>query len=172
MDVRIRGAEIDDLNALWEIRNQFSVAHQTMGIPCTSRALLKERWEKSFQDPNNRELVAEVDGKVVGFSGFQLMVGKRRHVMGIGMMVHEEYQGKGIGTLLLQKIVELADRWYQVHRIELQVFSDNTRAIRLYEKFGFEVEGTQRKFAFSDGAYRDVLMMARLRFPPDETCSC
>jgi putative acetyltransferase len=43
------------------------------------------------------------------------------------------------------------------------VYTDNAPAIRLYEKFGFTIEGTLVDFAFRDGQYVDVYMMARLR---------
>ena len=48
-------------------------------------------------------------------------------------------------------------------RIELTVFADNAAAIRLYEKFGFELEGTHRAYAYRDGQFADALCMARLR---------
>ncbi|PHV12978.1 hypothetical protein CSQ89_02950 [Chitinimonas sp. BJB300] len=55
-----------------------------------------------------------------------------------------------------------ADRWLAVLRIELGVFVDKKAAYRLYQKFGFEEEGIQRGFAFRDGCYQDVRLMARL----------
>ena len=45
----------------------------------------------------------------------------------------------------------------------MTVFVDNTRAIALYERFGFEIEGTHRAASFRNGAFVDVHCMARLR---------
>jgi len=56
-----------------------------------------------------------------------------------------------------------ADIWMDLRRIELQVFTDNEPGRRLYERCGFEVEGTLRKYAFRGGEYADVYAMARLR---------
>ena len=53
-----------------------------------------------------------------------------------------------------------------VLRLELTVYVDNARAIALYRKFGFEVEGTHRAYALRDGAYVDALCMARLHPNP------
>jgi putative acetyltransferase len=59
--------------------------------------------------------------------------------------------------------VDLADNWLNLTRLELEVYTDNEAAIRLYERFGFEVEGTLRQHAFRDGQYVDSHMMGRLR---------
>jgi putative acetyltransferase len=79
------------------------------------------------------------------------------------MAVRDDFQGKGIGSALMVSAIELADRWLNLRRLELKVFDDNEPAIALYKKFGFEIEGTLRDFAFRDGRYADVLAMARLR---------
>jgi putative acetyltransferase len=79
------------------------------------------------------------------------------------MAVRDDWQGQGVGTALMQAAIELADQWLNLTRLELQVFVDNAPAIRLYEKFGFSIEGTLVDFAFRDGQYVDTYMMARLR---------
>jgi putative acetyltransferase len=53
-----------------------------------------------------------------------------------------------------------------VLRIELTVYDDNARAIALYRKFGFEIEGRHRGYALRDGRYVDALTMARLHPAP------
>ena len=79
------------------------------------------------------------------------------------MAVRDDWQGKGVGTALVQAAVDLADRWLNLRRLELQVYTDNDAGIRLYKKFGFVIEGTHVDFAFRDGAYVDAYAMARLR---------
>jgi putative acetyltransferase len=63
-------------------------------------------------------------------------------------------------------LCDYADRWAGVLRIELTVYADNDVAIRLYRKFGFEVEGTSRSYALRDGVFVDALAMARLHPKP------
>lgn len=63
----------------------------------------------------------------------------------------------------MQAAVDLADRWLNLSRLELEVQVDNEGAIRLYRKFGFEVEGTLREYTFRDGALVDVYYMARIK---------
>ncbi len=81
----------------------------------------------------------------------------------LGMAVHDDFQGQGIGSALVTSALDLADNWLGLLRIELQVFVDNAAAVHLYKKFGFEIEGTLRDFALRGGAYVDAYAMARLR---------
>ena len=69
----------------------------------------------------------------------------------------------GIGRALLQEAVNLADNWLMLIRLELTVFTDNERAIHLYESMGFQREGIRRKAAVRNGVYMDELAMARIR---------
>ena len=90
---------------------------------------------------------------------------RRRHSGGLGIMVRTDCQGQGIGTALLEAVLDLADNWLMLRRVELEVYADNQRAVRLYEKFGFEAEGRKREAAVKNGAYVDLMVMARLRTP-------
>jgi L-phenylalanine/L-methionine N-acetyltransferase len=63
----------------------------------------------------------------------------------------------------MQAALDLADDWLNLTRIELSVYTGNAAAVALYEKFGFEIEGTHRRYAFRDGAYVDAYSMARVR---------
>jgi L-phenylalanine/L-methionine N-acetyltransferase len=91
---------------------------------------------------------------------------QRRHAAGIGLAVARHAQGQGVGTALMSAIVDWADRWAQLLRLELTVYPDNAAAIALYRKFGFELEGTHRAYAIRDGVYIDALAMARLHPNP------
>jgi len=73
------------------------------------------------------------------------------------------WQRQGIGSRLLAAVLEVADNWMNLRRVELTVYADNQAAIGLYRKFGFETEGQLRDYAVRDGGYVDVLSMARLR---------
>ncbi|MEO8525784.1 MAG: GNAT family N-acetyltransferase, partial [Caldimonas sp.] len=67
---------------------------------------------------------------------------------------------------LMQAMCDYADRWMGVLRIELTVYIDNERAIALYRKFGFEIEGRCRGYAMRDGQYVDAFSMARIHPAP------
>jgi putative acetyltransferase len=133
----------------------------TLQLPFT----LRETWRKRLlEKPENLySLVACVDGEVVGSLGLEARTRPRlRHVGTLGMAVRDDWQGKG-GTALMRAALDLADNWLTLTRLELTVFADNAAAIALYEKFGFEIEGTHRRHAFRDGGYVEARSMARLR---------
>ena len=79
------------------------------------------------------------------------------------MSVHDDFQGRGIGSALLGSLIDTADKWLNLRRLELAVYVDNEPAIRLYKRFGFVIEGTRRAVAFRDGAFVDDYAMARVR---------
>lgn len=109
-------------------------------------------------------LVAVVDDRVVGQLGLEVQRNPRRRDVGkFGMAVHDDFQNRGVGSALMAAMIELADGWLGLRRLELEVWADNPAAIHLYEKFGFVVEGTGRQFGRRAGALVDAHFMARLR---------
>ena len=113
-------------------------------------------------------LVAEVQGEIVASAGLHPTGPhlRRRHVMALGMSVAVPWQGRGVGSALMQALLDYADNWLGVLRIELGVYADNLRAQALYRKFGFELEGRQRAYALREGQFVDSLAMARLHPSP------
>jgi L-phenylalanine/L-methionine N-acetyltransferase len=79
------------------------------------------------------------------------------------MAVHDDDQGRGLGSALMSAMLDLADNWLGLRRLQLEVWADNARAIRLYEKFGFVIEGTGRQYARRAGDLVDAHFMARLK---------
>ena len=132
----------------------------TLGLPYAPLDFWKKRTEN--RSPRDHVLVAEVDGRVVGSINLHCSVGRMAHSAGFGMGIHDEFQGQG-GALLMDAMIDLAENWLNIQRIKLQVYADNEPGISLYEKFGFEIEGTHRNHAFRDGLYVDSYTMARLR---------
>lgn len=162
MDIVIRHAEPDDYRAIHDIHAQPAAFSGTLQLPFPSA----ETWKRRLADKPDGlyPLVACVDGAVVGMLGVWIEghSPRRRHAAGVGMAVHDRWQGRGVGTVLMKAGVDLADNWLGLTRLELNVFVDNEPAIRLYRRFGFEIEGTLRGYAMRDGVLVDALYMARL----------
>jgi ribosomal protein S18 acetylase RimI-like enzyme len=106
-------------------------------------------------------VAVSADGEVVGWCDVIPMsrpVQAHRGVFGIGVL--PQFRGQGIGTKLTKKALAAA-RAFGLHRVELTVREHNTGAIELYKKEGFEIEGVQRYAVLVDGAYENVVRMAR-----------
>lgn len=71
--------------------------------------------------------------------------------------------GKGIGTAAISLILEFAFNELNLHRVYLQVFSFNERAIKLYEKMGFIHEGKFRQALYRMGKWHDIVIMGILK---------
>lgn len=78
------------------------------------------------------------------------------------MGVRDDWQGRGVGTRLMETLIDLADQWLGALRLELTVYCENERAIALYRKFGFDIEGRYRAYALREGRLTDSYAMARL----------
>ena len=84
-----------------------------------------------------------------------------RHTSVLGMSVDRNYRNQGIGTELMERAINWAKE-KRIVRLELEVYTENIAAIRLYEKFGFGIEGRKRMYAYQRGRYYDSYLMARL----------
>ena len=161
--LKIRRAEPDDYEQVCEMFESAKVYEGTLQVPYPSR----EYWRKRISENTDsvHRLVAIIDEQVVGMVDVTTFPNRprRKHVGAIGICVHADWQGKGLGKELMGALIDLADNWLNLTRLELQVYADNGAAIHLYERFGFEVEGTMRQHAFRDGRYVDSKMMGRLR---------
>jgi L-phenylalanine/L-methionine N-acetyltransferase len=162
-EILIRAACPEDAADIAEIATQPQVVWGTLQLPAQTVAGWRKRLEGN--DPSSSYvLAAVVAGKVVGLASLHWGTRPRtRHMASLGMFVHDAYQGRGIGTLLMEALIDAADRWLGLVRVELEVYPDNERAVRLYERFGFQVEGRKRLNTWRDGRYVDSLVMGRLR---------
>jgi putative acetyltransferase len=161
--VVVRAQEPEDVAALTEVLNQPRAIWGTLQLPYTSLAGRKARWEARPTRWGDLRLVALVEGKIVGSLGLDRFEGRRSHAAAFGMAVHDDYTGRGVGSALMQAMIDQADRWLGLKRLELTVWTDNHRAIALYERFGFEREGVLEDYALRDGVFVDALAMARIR---------
>ncbi len=164
-DVRIRRMTIADGATMAENVSEPSVMWGTLQTPFQAAAFWTDRLARN--DPARNHLFGiEVGGRLVGNGGLHLPPGLRRaHMAGLGMMIRRETQGMGLGARLLETLLETADAELGLERVELGVYPDNMRALRLYERHGFVREGVRRLAAFRDGDYADEVAMARTRRP-------
>jgi putative acetyltransferase len=164
MTYLIRHVEPSDAPALQRLYSDESTYPSSLQIPYPPLS----RWVDRIAAEGVVMLCACAGDELVGNAGLHLNLKtpRRAHAGAIGMSVLSGWQGKGVGTALMHAIVDLADNWYGLARLELSVYPDNAAALALYKKFGFELEGTLRKHALRRGVLEDIYTMARLRARP------
>ena len=167
----IRRATLADAAAFARIMGDPSVLPNLMQLPYTSTELWQARLSDTLAlGKPDLMLVAERTGQAGGGAGEVVATAglhpvaaalRRRHAMMVGIAVAQSAQGLGVGRALMQALCDFADHWGQLLRLELQVFTDNARAIALYRSCGFVQEGIHRGYALRGGEYVDSMSMAR-----------
>lgn len=158
----IRRTEPSDIQGLQSLYQGNNAHAQTLQLPNPSLAM----WQKRLSAiPDNvHSFVAVLDDEIVGNISLTIAINpRRRHSADIAMAVKDDYTGQGIGTKLMQTVIDLADNWLNLSRLELTVYTDNKNAIGLYQKLGFDIEGEAKNFAFRNGAFVNAYYMARIK---------
>jgi RimJ/RimL family protein N-acetyltransferase len=106
-------------------------------------------------EENSKEKI--VAGATLAFSQVEVF----KHKAEFGITVHDDYQDRGLGTALTKHMIEIA-RSKGLKKISLTVVTENSRAIRVYEKCGFRIEGRLEKdhYNYITGEYGDDYIMA------------
>lgn len=169
MEIKIRPIHIRDSHYISEMRRMPGVFENILGTP-SEREKASENFIANI-DGNSHQFVAVCrrangDEMVVGTAGIHVSSSPRlRHSAGFGIMVHRDFQNKGVGSKLIEAILDVADNWLMLVRVELTVYTDNQRAIHLYEKYGFKKEGIKKMASIRNGQYEDELLMSRIKLP-------
>ncbi len=163
---RIRPIRPEDAEALCELLRAPGTFETTLLLP-DERIASREAFIRDLGRDDHVLVAEEGTGpaaRVVGYAGLHGMPRpRRRHVAELALAVRPDRQGRGIGRALLEALLDLSDRWLLLERLELFVFADNERAVRLYRSLGFEVEATRRRSSVRGGRLAEDLLMARLR---------
>ena len=125
----------------------------------------EERWFEEYLGDKSQRIfgIVTMDGRLVGNIGLHRIDWKDRQAM-LGIVIGEkECWGQGFGSDAIRTLVRFAFREMNLYRVYLTVYEYNARALRCYERCGFQLEGRMRRAHFHDGSYHDELMLAVLR---------
>ena len=117
--------------------------------------------QKKTDSKNEIEILAEIDGKVVGTAGIECVGIHKKlcHRCDFGVGIDEEYWGLGIGKALLEGCIECAKK-AGYEQMELEVVAENERAVEMYKKAGFVEYGRNpRDFKSRISGYQEVIYM-------------
>ena len=163
-DVRMRAAGPDDAAALLQLKQRLDQETSFMLLEAGERdasvPTLAGELESAARSGNSVVIVAETGGELAGYielTGGTFHRNQATAYVVIGVLAAAG--GRGVGRGLLEE----AKRWavaHGVHRLELTVMAHNHRAIRLYERTGFSIEGRRSECLLIDGQFIDELYMA------------
>ena len=164
MNFTIEKAKASDAAAVLEYLNQRggetdNLTFGAEGLPFSVED--EEKYIESLQNSTSSAMFfAKIDGKIIGDASFSSSPRERiKHRGEIGISVVKEYWGEGIGSKLIEIIIDFAKNTAGCEIIHLQVRSDNERAIKLYRKYGFEKIGQFKGYLKIDGEYVDCDLM-------------
>lgn len=116
-------------------------------------------------------LVSEIDTMILALDGDKIVgIGtinsspkiKSRHCGELGIVVQQDYQGKGIGSQIIKQLIEWAKANKTTTRIQLDTRCDNELAVKLYKSFGFKEEGRLINTTLLNGTYYDLYVMGMM----------
>ncbi|MFX0097844.1 MAG: GNAT family N-acetyltransferase [Candidatus Hodarchaeota archaeon] len=114
---------------------------------------------RSMEKGDSVELVAEIEGKIVGRAGAHKGKGRQRENVAIGIVIKKNFRGKGFGKILLNEVIVAAKKKLKPKNIYLEVLAPNRVAISLYEKLGFEEIARLKSWSKYRDEYVDNIIM-------------
>jgi RimJ/RimL family protein N-acetyltransferase len=123
----------------------------------------KEYITVTSKEPNSVMLLATIESEIIGIATINSSQKDRtKHVGTLGIVITDKFKGLGLGKVLMNELLEWARQNGITKKISLVTNENNTRAIELYKKLGFEIEGLLKQDNFVNGVYCNTFMMGLL----------
>jgi RimJ/RimL family protein N-acetyltransferase len=164
--VSLRAFREEDLAnlAIWWIHDDVMAMQTVWPVPQPRETLIEmfRAWGRNDPTDDSCALAVDVDGSL---SGYVAVLGLRSlsRTGELVVMLAPETHGRGLGRIVMNQLIKLAFTRLDMHRLEVRVFSFNSRAIRLYSSLGFHEEGRLRERILHDGRRHDEVVMGMLR---------
>ncbi|PIR03202.1 MAG: GNAT family N-acetyltransferase [Candidatus Magasanikbacteria bacterium CG11_big_fil_rev_8_21_14_0_20_43_7] len=118
---------------------------------------------KTAQSDHEIFLLAEVNNHIIGIGGIHSTNNIRtKHIGNLGLAIQKKWWGIGIGSYVLEGLIDWAKKNTILRKIDLFVVENNHAAITLYKKFGFQEEGLARRTMYIKGTFFDAYTMGLL----------
>ena len=167
-ELLIREAEPNDAPELVAFLNRVSLETDFTSLDGDGILLTSEEMaiflNKQASWDNQITLLAFLNDKIAGIVNITADQRKRvRHIGDLFIVIGKKYWNNGLGSLLLEEVVEWAQASGILRRLQLTVQTRNLAAVHLYQKHGFVIEGRQERGAYiEEGDFIDVYLMGRL----------
>ncbi len=166
--VRLRPIRASDAGFMFECERDAEARRNFMTTPKSVAAvrngIRKAIRERGKARPGSEELAIEWRGRTVGRVWITGMAARHaEHKACIGIMIHRDFRGRGIGTRAIRLLTAYAFGKYKLKRIYTYTRASNRGSRRILEKAGYKLEGILRKDALKDGKYLNNCLYARVR---------
>ncbi|HVB45322.1 MAG TPA: GNAT family protein [Streptosporangiaceae bacterium] len=165
-EVKLRGFREDDLATLadWWLHDDVRPMQSDWPVPRPPATMMEVFRGWGSNDPKDDSCALAVDAGG-SLAGYVAVLGLRwpSRTGELAVMLGPEHQGQGLGSLVMTELLNVAFAGLDLHRVEVHVFSFNSRAIRLYSSLGFVEEGRLRERVFHRGRRYDEIVMGMLR---------
>jgi L-amino acid N-acyltransferase YncA len=161
-DYRVRPATEADAAEVCRIYNQ-GIEDRLATLETERRTPEERRQWLAARSPRHPVIVAEHEGHLTGWGSLNVFNARPayRHVADFSVYVDREWRGKGVGRVLLTRLVELG-RELGYHKLVLSAFPFNTAGVALYERLGFRTVGIYKEQGILDGRWVDTIIMEKL----------
>ena len=158
----VRPATADDAEAICEIYNQ-GIEDRLATLETELRTPDERLQWLASRSPRHPVIVAEHDGQLLAWGSLNVFNARPayRHVADFSVYVERAWRGKGVGRVLLERLVELG-RELGYHKLVLSAFPFNTAGVALYERLGFRTVGIYKEQGLLDGRWVDTIIMEKL----------
>jgi phosphinothricin acetyltransferase len=160
---QVRAATLDDADAICRIYNQ-GIEDRVATLETELRTPEERRHWLASRGPRHPVIVADDQrGEVVGWGSLNVFNAREayRFVADFSVYVDRAWRGKGVGRVLLERLVDLGRR-HGYHKLVLSAFPTNESGMALYEKMGFRTVGVYREQGMLDGRWVDTIAMEKL----------
>jgi L-amino acid N-acyltransferase YncA len=161
-DYRVRTATVADAAAICHIYNQ-GIEDRVATLETELRTPEERAAWLAAKGPRHPVIVAEDNGQIIGWGSLNQFNPREayRHVVDFSIYVERRYRGRGVGNVMLARLIELA-RELRYHKMVLSAFPSNSGGMALYERLGFRTVGVYKEQGILDGRWVDTIIMEKL----------
>lgn len=156
--VKLRPLEREDLRYVHQLDNNASVMRYWFEEPYEAFVELSDLYDKHIHDQRERRFVVECDGEKAGLVELVEINHVHRRAE-FQIIISPEYQGKGLATRAAKLAMDYGFTVLNLYKLYLIVDKENEKAIHIYRKLGFSVEGELMHEFFINGQYRNAIRM-------------
>ena len=157
--LHIRPLEKNDLEFIYKMRTNPDVMDYWCEEPYTTMEKLTKSYDDGQESDADRQFILYHSQEKVGFIALYGIDARHRNAE-FAIMIDPCQQGKGYATNATRLMVEYAFNQLNLHKLFLYVVKLNEKAIHIYQKVGFQIEGELKNHFFVDGSYRNALLMS------------